>query len=125
MCSLSSEGEQHTIWKYNAPMHILLDHEQRDPEDTDIYMLPDVPVSMQAKIHISRAEESALGIKEQFTMQARADFNLPNSDDLPLGASEDCLKPFGTYDEIEEFIGKRRRSETQSSSKPPYKKHHS
>jgi hypothetical protein len=50
------------------------------------------------KIHIPRAEESALGIKEQFTTRARADFKLQNNDDLRLGVSEDCLEPFGTYD---------------------------
>jgi hypothetical protein len=71
----------------------------------------DVPVSMQVKIHIPHAEKSALSIKEQFSMQ---DFKLPNSDNLPLGVSEDCLEAYGTYEEIEESGEEVERSHPQS-----------
>jgi hypothetical protein len=126
MCPLSPEGKQWTIWKYNAPMHILLDHEQYDPDDTDLLMLPDIPMSMQVKMHISRAEETACGIKEKFAMRARADFKLLNSDDLPLDISEHGTdsESIETYDKNGGFIGKRQRAETQSTLKPPYKKLH-
>jgi hypothetical protein len=96
---------------------------ERILEDTTIILKDgtEFRTRYESKWHIVTCDLCLIGIKEQFTMQARADFKLPDSDNLPLGVSEDCLEP---YDEIEEFIGKRRRSETQSSSKPPYKKHH-
>ncbi len=39
---------------------------------------------MQAKMHIKRSEELALGITEERTQEVRNDFVLLNSDDLPL-----------------------------------------
>jgi hypothetical protein len=122
MCPLSVNGQPQTIWKYNALMHILIDHPGSDPLDPKLCILPDVPVSMQAKIHIPRAEETALGIKEELTTEARADFHLLNSDDFPHGVGAHWMDSEPTGDR---FNGKRARSETSSSTiKPPYKKVH-
>lgn len=124
LCPLSPDGEPQTIWKYNALMHILVDHEQFDPKDQNLCILPDVPISMQARIHTSRAEEATLGIQEEHTLEAREDFNLLNSDDFPPEALP-CRKSTKIYDGN---VGKRSRADTQSTihwiTTPPSTKHH-
>ncbi|XP_006455832.1 hypothetical protein AGABI2DRAFT_121753 [Agaricus bisporus var. bisporus H97] len=122
LCPLSPDGEPQTIWKYNTLMHIALDHEYFDPEDQNLCVYPDIPVSMQVEMHISRAEEATLGIQEKRTMDAQADFKLMNSDDLPLELPKDSTKIHdGTG-------GKWVRADTQSTIQwavtPPSKKHH-
>jgi hypothetical protein len=121
LCPPSSEGEPQTIWKYNALMHIIVDHQQMDPDIPNLCIFPEVPFSMQVNMHISRVEEAAFGIKVEHTMNARADFNLMNSDDLMPDIPEVYLESEGAY---EKMAGKRARAETQSTTKPPSKKHH-
>jgi hypothetical protein len=65
-------------------------------------------VSMQARIHIPRAEETALGIKEEVAMEARADFHLLNSDDFPHGVGEQWIDSESIGDK---FYGKQATSE--------------
>jgi hypothetical protein len=65
-------------------------------------------VSMQARIHIPRAEETALDIKEEVTMEARADFHLLKSDDFPHGVREQWIDSESIGDK---FYGKWARSE--------------
>lgn len=84
LCSLSPEGEPRTIWKYNAIMHVLLEHEVFHPNDPDQHILPKIPFEMQVEIHIPRSEELAFGIAVEHTREVRSKFGLLDSEDLPL-----------------------------------------
>jgi hypothetical protein len=63
---------------------------------------------MQARIHIPQAKETALGIKEEVTMEAQADFHFLKSDDFPQGVGEQWIDSESIGDK---FYGKRARSE--------------
>ncbi|KAF7785094.1 hypothetical protein Agabi119p4_1259 [Agaricus bisporus var. burnettii] len=126
ICPLSPDGEPCTIWKYNALMHIAVEHEQFDSEDPYLCIYPDIPTSMQVAMHISRAEEAAMGIQAKLTMEARTDFKLMNSDDLLHDVSEHS-RMYSTKT-LDGIGGKRARADTQSTIQwaviPPSKKHH-
>ncbi|EKM80850.1 hypothetical protein AGABI1DRAFT_126893 [Agaricus bisporus var. burnettii JB137-S8] len=111
LCPALPDGNPKTIWRYNALMHIAVDHEQLDLEDPNLRLYPDIPFSMKANMHISRAEETALDIEEERTLEARADFMLLNSDDF-------LTETHGR------FVGKRVRADTQLTIRPPSKKPH-
>ena len=76
---------------------------------------------MQVDMHISRAEEAAFGIKIEHTIKSRADFDLLHSDDLMMEAPDVGLEP---EDTCEKIVGKRARTDTQSTITPPSKKYH-
>jgi hypothetical protein len=101
-------------------MHIIVDHQQSDPDIPGLCVFPKVPFLMQVDMHILRAEEAAFGIKVKHTMKSRADFDLLNSDDLVPEVPDPYPESEGVYKKI---VGKRARTETQSTIKPPSKKH--
>lgn len=60
-CPVGPSGSPATIWKYNTMVHLLTAH--RD-EAGDIQ---DITPQLVVEMHISRAEESAMGIGEEYT----------------------------------------------------------
>lgn len=89
-CSLCPQ----TIWKYNAVNHFIIEHSNSDHS-------PSIPGELLVQMVIRKAEEKAMGIQEQDTIDYRERFAIPDSDGLEPEERTD--------------VHKRSRSDTMST----------
>ncbi|KAI0374930.1 hypothetical protein BV20DRAFT_986923 [Pilatotrama ljubarskyi] len=75
-------GEPRTIWKYNAMVHLLMEHCGDDNS------LPDLPPRFIVDMHISKTEELAMGIATEWTDKWREENAVPDSDDIEEAQQE-------------------------------------
>lgn len=75
-------GEPQTIWKYNAITHLLIHHQDEDK------CLPSIPPQFLVDMHISKAEEQAMGIAEDSTDEWRGLNDVPGSDGVEAAFAE-------------------------------------
>lgn len=76
LCPPSPSGNPVTIWKYNAIVHLHTHHLTKEN------CLPDLPPAFMIDMHISKAEESAMGVGEESTDLWRDEYQVPDSDDI-------------------------------------------
>ncbi|KAL1727252.1 hypothetical protein EV714DRAFT_217661 [Schizophyllum commune] len=74
LCPTSTSDQHRTVWKYNAPYHIALEHGTQ-PDDRCA-----MPAELIIEIFISRAEEQLLGIEEEVTAEWREENRMPDTD---------------------------------------------
>jgi hypothetical protein len=83
-------------WRYNIIVHMILHHEQPDPQFSNTYIIPKMPGSMLLNTYISQKEEQAMGITPQTTVDYQDSFGMMKSDDPTLKAYQGLnplLKP--------------------------------
>jgi hypothetical protein len=96
LCPKSETGEMRAVWRYNVIIHMVLHHEQPDPQFSNTYIIPKIPGSMLLNTYISQKEEQAMGITPQATVDYRDSFGMMKSDDPALEAYQGLnplLKP--------------------------------
>ncbi|KAH9856505.1 hypothetical protein C2E23DRAFT_721964 [Lenzites betulinus] len=76
LCPLTSSGQPTTIWKYNTALHLIAAHRNEAGD------LPDIPPRLLVDMHISKVEESAMGIEDEWTERWREENDIPGSDDI-------------------------------------------
>lgn len=75
-------GEPQTIWKYNAVTHLYLHHQDEDG------LLPKLPPQFLVDMHVSKAEESTMGIAPDWTEKWRDENAVPDSDGIEAPQEE-------------------------------------
>ena len=75
LCPPTSFGSPQTIWKYNAVNHFIIEHSNSDHS-------PSIPGDFLVQMVIRKAEEPAMGIQEQDTVDYRERFAIPDIDGL-------------------------------------------
>ena len=99
-CPPTSSGSPQTIWKYNAVNHFIIEHSNS----------ASIPGELLVQMVIRKAEEKAMGIQEQDTIDYREKFAIPDSDGLEPEERTD--------------VHKRSRSETMSTVHSQDSTHH-
>ena len=77
----TSQARNAQFGGHNKVVNALIHHQQQHPTEPGLFMPPNLPGSMLVQSHISKEEESALGIENELTHAYRDDFNLPMSED--------------------------------------------
>ena len=75
LCPLGTNGKPVTFWKYCFVQHMVLHH-----VDENTQRSPPLPFDLLAKVHISLAEGTAIGVSSDNIIKYREDFGIPNSD---------------------------------------------
>ncbi|KAH9852083.1 hypothetical protein C2E23DRAFT_203440 [Lenzites betulinus] len=103
-----TSGEPQAIWKYNAITHLLINHQDKDKN------LPGIPPQFLVDMHISKAEEQAMGIEEDCTDEWREENEVPGSDDIQAfqeqAAEQVAVQKRGRAQSTTEVVGRRRKA---------------
>jgi hypothetical protein len=109
LCPLTTSGDAHTIWKYNAVFHLVQEH------GGEARVLSDIPSQLLIDIFIQKQEELWMGIDIDATMGWREEHRIPDSDAVDqIMLEEEEREPVTNL--------KRPRTETASTIVPPSKR---
>ena len=85
LCPSPSSGSPQTIWKYNAVNHFIIEHSNS----------ASIPGELLVQMVIRKAEEKAMGIQEQDTIDYREKFAIPEVMALNQRREQMCTKDLG------------------------------